>query len=59
MPMSTNTAEEQFNAADSLNLCLVGSIFFVELKSITIEDIDVLGIYIDVGKEIFEYKGVV
>lgn len=59
MPIGTNAAEEQFDATDSLDLGLVGSTLFVEPLGIAVEDIDILGIHVDMGEEILEHEGVV
>lgn len=55
----SNAAEEQLDATDTLDLVLELLTFGFEIWCVAIEDVDVIGVYIDVGEEVLVHEAVI
>ena len=59
MPVGTDTAEEEVDTTSGEDRFLVGSALGLEVGGITIEDVYVLLLDVDVAEEVLPHKGVV
>ena len=59
MAIGTDTAEEQVDAAELLNLTLIGLALGSQVRSIAIEDMDILLGTVDVVEQVGEHERVV
>lgn len=54
-----DAGEEEVDAADALDGVLVGDALGLEAGGVAVEDVDVVGVDVDVGEEVFPHEGVV
>ena len=59
MSVGTDAAKEQVDAAVGLYLALVVGALFHKVGGVAVEDMDVLGLYVDIAEEVGPHEGVV
>ena len=59
MSVGTDAAKEEIDAAVGLYLALVVGALFHKVGGVAIEDMDVLGLYVDIAEEVGPHEGVV
>ena len=59
MAVRANAAEEQLDATDSLDLVLIVLSLGLEVGCISVEDVDVVWLDVDMGEEVLVHEAVV